>query len=106
MKLKHVILVTFGFLLVVTGIVSLIRTMATALAPGRREYLGNLLYRNRLRQRGPRVVVIGGGTGLSTLLRGIKAYTTNITAVVTVSDDGGSSGRLVRDFEVLPPGDI
>jgi uncharacterized cofD-like protein len=56
--------------------------------------------------RGPRVVAIGGGTGLSTLLRGLKEYTTNITAVVTVADDGGSSGRLRRQLGVLPPGDF
>jgi uncharacterized cofD-like protein len=52
------------------------------------------------------VVAIGGGTGLSTLLRGLKAYTPHITAIVTVADDGGSSGRLRRDLGVLPPGDF
>lgn len=56
--------------------------------------------------QGPRVVVIGGGTGLSTMLRGLKEYTSNITAVVTVTDDGGSSGKLQRQFNMLPPGDI
>ncbi|HNR45912.1 MAG TPA: YvcK family protein [Anaerolineaceae bacterium] len=60
----------------------------------------------RKRERGPRVVVIGGGTGQSTLLRGIKAYTHNITAIVSVADDGGSSGELRRSLGVLPPGDI
>ena len=54
----------------------------------------------------PRIVAVGGGTGLSTLLRGLKAYTPHITAVVTVADDGGSSGRLRQDFGILPPGDI
>ncbi len=58
------------------------------------------------RGRGPRIVVIGGGHGLSTLLRGLKTHTRNLTAVVTVADDGGSSGRLREDFGVLPPGDI
>ena len=53
-----------------------------------------------------KVVAIGGGTGLSTLLRGLKAYTTHITAIVTVADDGGSSGRLRRSLGVLPPGDL
>ncbi|MBO8136929.1 MAG: YvcK family protein [Desulfotomaculum sp.] len=57
-------------------------------------------------QYGPKIVVIGGGTGLSTLLKGIKEYTSNITAIVTVTDDGGSSGRLRGDLGVLPPGDI
>jgi len=54
----------------------------------------------------PRVVAIGGGTGLSTLLRGLKAHTPHITAIVTVADDGGSSGRLRRELGVLPPGDL
>ncbi len=60
----------------------------------------------RRRERGPHIVAIGGGHGLSTLLRGLKAYTHNLTAVVTVADDGGSSGRLRRDLGILPPGDI
>lgn len=60
----------------------------------------------RLRKRGPRIVTIGGGHGLATLLRGLKAYTRNLTAVVTVADDGGSSGRLRESFGILPPGDI
>lgn len=58
------------------------------------------------RERGPRIVAIGGGHGLATLLRGLKLYTRNLTAVVTVADDGGSSGRLRESFGILPPGDI
>ncbi|MBE6956795.1 MAG: YvcK family protein [Ruminococcaceae bacterium] len=57
-------------------------------------------------ENGPKIVVIGGGTGLSTLLRGLKRYTANLTAIVTVSDDGGGSGMLRRDIGILPPGDI
>ena len=53
-----------------------------------------------------KIVAIGGGTGLSTLLRGLKTYDVDITAVVTVSDDGGSSGKLRKELGVLPPGDI
>lgn len=60
----------------------------------------------RKRERGPRIVVIGGGTGLSTLLRGLKAHSNNITAIVSVADDGGSSGELRRAVGILPPGDI
>ncbi len=56
--------------------------------------------------RGPKVVVIGGGTGLSVLLRGLKQYTTNITAIVTMADDGGGSGVLREDLGMLPPGDL
>lgn len=60
----------------------------------------------RRRERGPRIVAIGGGHGLANLLRGLKQYTRNLTAVVTVADDGGSSGRLRESFGILPPGDI
>ncbi len=64
------------------------------------------LYAHRQLAKGPRVVALGGGTGLSTLLRGIKKYTGNIVAIVTVADDGGSSGRLREEYRVLPPGDF
>ena len=64
------------------------------------------LYQKRKLNRGPKIVAIGGGTGLSMLLKGIKNITNNITAVVTVGDDGGSSGRLREEMGVLPPGDI
>lgn len=60
----------------------------------------------RRRERGPRIVVMGGGTGLAALLRGLKTHTRNLTAVVTVADDGGSSGALRRSMGILPPGDI
>src|SRR6266498_629221 len=60
----------------------------------------------RRRDRGPRIVAIGGGHGLATLLRGLKTYTRNLTAVVTVADDGGSSGRIRESYGILPPGDI
>lgn len=63
-------------------------------------------YENAGLAQGPKIVVIGGGTGLSVLLRGLKSYTTNITAAVTVGDDGGSSGRLRQEFDVIPVGDI
>jgi uncharacterized cofD-like protein len=68
--------------------------------------LENLIYEKRLLVKGPKIVVIGGGTGLSTMLRGLKYFTTNITAVVTVADDGGGSGDLRQDLGILPPGDI
>jgi uncharacterized cofD-like protein len=66
----------------------------------------NELANYRRRDRGPRIVTIGGGHGLATLLRGLKVYTRNLTAVVTVADDGGSSGRLRESYGILPPGDI
>jgi len=72
--------------------------------PGHR--VADTLRIHRQRDRGPRIVAIGGGHGLATLLRGIKAYSHNITAIVTVADDGGSSGRLRQGIGILPPGDI
>lgn len=70
------------------------------------DNLAEILYQSRRLQRGPRIVAIGGGTGLGVLLRGLKEYTNNITAVVTVADDGGSSGRLREELGLMPPGDI
>jgi hypothetical protein len=64
------------------------------------------IYEYRIRQGGPRIVCIGGGTGMPTVLRGLKHHSANITAVVTVGDDGGSSGRLRREHGILPPGDF
>jgi uncharacterized cofD-like protein len=64
------------------------------------------LYKTRHGRRGPRIVVVGGGTGLASLLRGLKEYTINLSAIVTVADDGGSSGRLREEMGILPPGDV
>ena len=72
----------------------------------KRKSMGEVLYRRMKLDHGPKIVAIGGGTGLSMLLRGIKKITNNITAIVTVGDDGGSSGRLREQMGVLPPGDI
>ena len=88
------------------SLVQLVRSVARAIAPGVTEKPSALIYRRRILDRGPKVVAVGGGTGLSTLLRGLKHMTSNITAVVTVMDDGGSSGRLRRQADVLPPGDV
>ena len=68
--------------------------------------LSNLMYEKRILIKGPKIVAIGGGTGLSTMLRGLKLYSSNITAVVTVADDGGGSGMLRQELGILPPGDI
>jgi len=72
----------------------------------KKQSMGEVLYRKMKLDHGPKVVAIGGGTGLSMLLRGMKKITNNITAIVTVGDDGGSSGRLREQMGVLPPGDI
>ncbi|HEX3630576.1 MAG TPA: gluconeogenesis factor YvcK family protein [Candidatus Dormibacteraeota bacterium] len=74
--------------------------------PGRDRALSEIISNYRFLQKGPRVVALGGGTGLSTLLRGLKKYTGNLTAIVTVADDGGSSGRLRQEYRILPPGDF
>ncbi|MFZ5966426.1 MAG: gluconeogenesis factor YvcK family protein [Bacillota bacterium] len=73
---------------------------------GYRLLIDKKLYDKRILAKGPKIVVIGGGTGLSILLRGLKKYTTNITAIVTVADDGGGSGKIREDLGMLPPGDI
>ena len=77
-----------------------------ALAPEKDTLLVDALLAQRRLNRGPSIVAIGGGTGLSTLLSGLKRYSSNITAIVTVADDGGSSGVLRREFGMAPPGDI
>lgn len=68
--------------------------------------LKHISHEKKLLIHGPKIVAIGGGTGLSTMLRGLKTFSSNITAIVTVSDDGGGSGLLREDLGMLPPGDI
>ena len=70
------------------------------------ESMAETIYNRRILSRGPKIVAIGGGTGLSNLLRGLKDYSANLTAIVTVADDGGSTGRLRQEFGVIAPGDI
>ncbi|MEO1430105.1 MAG: gluconeogenesis factor YvcK family protein [Cyanobacteria bacterium J06632_19] len=95
-----------GLLLLVWGQSRTVGSITQVLKPENDEELVDVLLAHRRLYRGPKIVVIGGGTGLSTLLRGLKTYSANITAIVTVADDGGSSGRLREEFGVLPPGDI
>jgi uncharacterized cofD-like protein len=100
--------IVFGLLglgMIGTGIWGLNRALLEPfLRPGQR--LVDQVSDFRRRERGPRVVVIGGGHGIATVLRGLKEYTNNLTAVVSVADDGGSSGEIRRDLGILPPGDI
>jgi uncharacterized cofD-like protein len=93
-----------GILAIVYAMSRWLSSLTRATRVGDHGLLDSLLVR-RLEQ-GYKIVAIGGGTGLSTLLRGLKRRTTNLTAVVTVSDDGGSSGRLQKELGVLPPGDV
>jgi uncharacterized cofD-like protein len=94
-----------GLLLMFFGIRQWLRAIIGASAIGGQGRIVDTLLEMRL-QQGYKIVAVGGGTGLSTLLRGLKLKTTNLTAVVTVSDDGGSSGRLQKELGVLPPGDV
>ncbi len=84
----------------------MVKSFITIFLPNREKELVEIVYQKRQLEKGPKIVVIGGGTGLSVLLHGLKEYTSNITAIVTVADDGGSSGRLREQFDMLPPGDI
>ncbi|MEO0838552.1 MAG: gluconeogenesis factor YvcK family protein, partial [Cyanobacteria bacterium J06643_5] len=95
-----------GLLLLIWGQSRTVGSITQVIRPENDQELVDVLLAHRRLYRGPKIVVIGGGTGLSTLLRGLKTYSANITAIVTVADDGGSSGRLREEFGVLPPGDI
>ncbi|MEJ5311823.1 MAG: gluconeogenesis factor YvcK family protein [Anaerolineae bacterium] len=91
---------------IVLALWSLNRTILEPFVAGAFDAVPDTLYNYRRRGRGAKIVVIGGGHGQSTILRGLKQYTSNLTAIVTVADDGGSSGRLRRDLGILPPGDF
>lgn len=100
-------LAALGLLIFLYGVKNTLETVTSAVMPTTAGApIADVIWRRRQLAHGARIVVIGGGTGLSTLLRGLKEYTSNITAIVTVTDDGGSSGRLQREFNMLPPGDI
>ncbi len=96
----------FGLLLIGIGQNRSINSIQKALVPEKDTFLVDALRVKSKLNRGPNIVAIGGGTGLSTLLKGLKNYSSNITAIVTVSDDGGSSGVLRKQLGVQPPGDI
>ncbi len=104
--MRGLLVIGLGLLLVWWGQSRTLGSITEVLMPeGNDELVDRLLTHRRL-HRGAKIVAVGGGTGLSTLLRGLKEYSANITAVVTVADDGGSSGRLRREMGGLPPGDI
>jgi uncharacterized cofD-like protein len=88
------------------GLYKLNKTLVQTLRGNDTQPLVTKLVQQRIASQGPRVVAIGGGHGLAALLRGLKRHTANITAIVTVADDGGSSGRLRKEFGMLPPGDF
>ncbi len=100
------IVLVFGAGLLLWGQSRSFGSIQEALAPDKDTVLVDALRAKSKLNRGPNIVAIGGGTGLSTLLKGLKRYSSNITAIVTVADDGGSSGVLRRELGVQPPGDI
>lgn len=108
LRLLGIILIFLGISLLILGVIRAIRSFILFFFPelGKRKEFVDIIYRRRQLERGPNIVTIGGGTGLSVLLEGFREHTSNISAVVTVADDGGSSGRLRRQFDILPPGDI
>jgi len=108
----YVFLIISGLFVLYISVVQGMRSIISLLNKGYlnvsldSKKLENLIYEKRLLVKGAKIVAIGGGTGLSTMLRGLKYYTSNVTAVVTVADDGGGSGDLRDDLGILPPGDI
>lgn len=105
-KTSGSLVVLLGVGIVAVSIRKIIKSVVTVILPQRESELVNIMYQKRYLERGPRIVAIGGGSGLPVLLHSLKELTSNITAVVTVGDDGGSSGRLRNQFNMPPPGDI
>ena len=110
---QYGITTTIGIFIVIVGALfmmyatrSIIRSIIAVLIPDRTGRIVDIIFQERKLSRGPVVTVIGGGHGLSVLLRGIKSSTSNVSAVVTVADDGGSSGRLREELGIIPPGDL
>jgi uncharacterized cofD-like protein len=104
-QVRAALVAALGLVLTGVGMWGLMRSVVSPFV-ARGGSVMEVLYTKRYLARGPRIVAMGGGTGLSTLLRGLKGYSANITAIVAVADDGGSSGRLRRQLGIVPPGDI
>lgn len=101
-----ILAIILGVFLGILGLRNILGSFIAVFLPQGEKELVDIIYRKRYLEKGPRIVAIGGGTGLGVLLQGLKEYTSNISAIVTVADDGGSSGRLRQEFDILPPGDI
>lgn len=101
-----IFIIVGGMILMTLATRQIISSVISVIIPEGSDRLIELIFQKRKLNRGPAVTVIGGGTGLSVLLRGIKSVTSNITAIVTVADDGGSSGRIRQDLDMIPPGDL
>lgn len=103
---RALILGSLGLGLTMLALIGLNRSLLRPFLSAGQANVAERVYQHHRRRRGPRIVALGGGTGLATLLRGLKEYSDNITAIVSVADDGGSSGRLREATGILPPGDI
>jgi len=106
MKHTAIVLAITGFIAACIGFHRVIRTLVLDLLPTDPRDIAGIIFHKRGLDKEPAMAVIGGGTGLSTLLRGLKYHTEKITAIVTVADDGGSSGRIRSELGIPPPGDI
>lgn len=106
MRMGYNLVFSLGFGALIVGVAYLIKSLFEAIYPHKGKQLIDIIYEQRLLAKGPKIVTIGGGTGLSSVLEGFKEYTSNISAIVTVADEGGSSGRLRQEFGILPPGDM
>ncbi len=101
-----VVVLAWGVGLGVVGVRGLIRSVVAVVAPNAPDELAAAVVTGHALRRGPKIVVLGGGTGMPVLLRGLKSYTAHLTAIVTSADDGGSTGRLRAGFNIQPPGDV
>ena len=99
-------ILALGWYVLTFSYVRMLVSLLDVVSPSPHGELVEIVFKRRQLQKGPKIVVLGGGPGLSTLLSGLKGFTANLTAIVTVADDGGSSGRLREEFGMLPPGDI
>lgn len=104
--LLGIVTIIAGLILMWLAVRQIIQSIISVLVPEGPDKLVEIIYEKRKLGRGPNIVVVGGGTGLSVLLRGLKQYTSNVTAIVTVADDGGSSGRIREELGIIPPGDL
>jgi len=105
-RLFGIVIIICGIILIVLGTLKMTVSLLTLFLPAGERELVNILYQKRYLERGPKIVAVGGGHGLAQLLMGLKEYSANLTAIVTVADSGGSSGRLREEFKIVAPGDI
>lgn len=104
-KVLNTLVIVSGVITIIAGVGSMVQSFLQAVLPYQVD-LSDVIYRKRFLERGPKIVTIGGGHGLAALLAGLKEHTTNLSAIVTVADSGGSTGKLRQEFDIIAPGDI